>query len=163
MKRFLKCFVYAFKGICHCICSERNMRIHLCFSVYMFSFLTLFDFFEVSRTQYAVLITLCALVMSLEAVNTAVEKAVDLVTGEKNELARIAKDSSAGAVLISAIASVAAGIAIMWQPDAFREMFAYYSQNIPVLLGLIASIILSLVFVFAGPSKIKDFFIRGKK
>lgn len=163
MKHFLKCFVYAFKGICHCICSERNMRIHLCFSVYMFGFLTVFDFFEVSRDQYAILIALCALVMSLEAVNTAVEKAVDLSTSEKNELARIAKDSSAGAVLISAIASVAVGVAILWQPDAFGAMFDYYAQNIPVLLALIVSVILSLVFIFAGPVKIKEFFIRGKK
>ncbi len=139
------------------------MRIHLCFSVYMFGFLTLFDFFEVTRNQYAILIALCALVMSLEAVNTAIEKTVDLVTDEKNELARIAKDSSAGAVLISAIASVAVGVAILWQPDAFKLMFEYYSQNLSVFACLIVSIILSLVFIFAGPSKIKKFFIRGKK
>lgn len=163
MKRFFKSFFYAFRGIGHCICSERNMRIHLCFTAYMFGFLTVFDFFEVSRGQAAILITLCALVMSLEAVNTAVENAVDLVTDKQNELARIAKDSAAGAVLVAAIASVAAGIAILGQPDAFRAMFAYYVQNIPVLIVLIISIILSLAFVFAGPVKIKEFFIRGKK
>lgn len=163
MKRFLKCFVYAFKGICYCICRERNMRIHMCFTAYMLGFLAVFDFFEVSRDQFAILIALCALVMSLEAVNTAIEKTVDLATSEKNELARIAKDSSAGAVLISAIASVAAGIAVLWQPDAFSAMFAYYAQNIPVLILLIVSIILSLIFIFAGPVKIKEFFIRGKK
>lgn len=163
MKRFLKSFAYAFKGIGHCICSERNMRIHLCFTVYMLGFLTVFDFFEVSRDQCAILIALCALVMSLEAVNTAVENAVDLATDKQNEFARIAKDAAAGAVLISAIASVAAGIVILWQPDAFRAMFAYYAQNIPVLIVLIISIILSLVFIFAGPVKIKEFFVRGKK
>lgn len=163
MKRFLKSFVYAFRGIGHCICSERNMRIHMCFTAYMFGFLTVFDFFEVSRGQVAILIALCALVMSLEAVNTAVENAVDLATDKQNELARIAKDSAAGAVLVAAIASVAAGIVILGQPDAFRAMFAYYAQNIPVLIVLIISIVLSLVFIFAGPVKIKEFFIRGKK
>lgn len=162
MKSFLKSFVYAFKGIFYCICNERNMRIHLCFAAYMFGFLTFHDFFAVSREQYAILITLCALVMSLEAVNTAVENAVNLSTSEKNELARIAKDASAGAVLISAIASVAAGIAILYQPEAFAEMFDYYSENIPVLLGLVISIIASLIFVFAGPNKIIDFFRKLK-
>lgn len=162
MKSFLKSFVYAFKGIFYCICSERNMRIHLCFTVYMFGFLTIHDFFEVSREQYAILITLCALVLSLEAVNTAVEKAVDTATSEKNELARISKDSAAAAVLISAIASVVAGIVILWQPEAFEEMFNYYRENLPVFLGLVISIVASLIFVFAGPYKIIDFFKKLK-
>lgn len=160
MKKLLKSFVYAFRGIWHCICTERNMRIHLCFTAYMFGFLTIHDFFDVSREQFAILIALCALVMSLEAVNTAVENAVNLSTSEINEFARISKDAAAGAVLISAIASVAAGIAILWQPDAFRAMVEYYSQNIPVFIGFVASFIFSLVFVFAGPEKIKEFFIK---
>ncbi len=160
MKKLLKSFVYAFRGIGHCICTERNMRIHLCFTAYMFGFLTVYDFFVVSREQFATLIALCALVMSLEAVNTAVENAVNLVTSEKNEFARIAKDAAAGAVLISAIASVAVGVAILWQPEAFKAMFAYYSDNIPVFIGFVASFILSLVFVFAGPIKIKHFFVK---
>ena len=160
MKKLLKSFVYAFRGIGHCICTERNMRIHLCFTAYMFGFLTVYDFFVVSREQFAILIALCALVMSLEAVNTAVENAVNLVTSEKNEFARIAKDAAAGAVLISAIASVAVGIVILWQPEAFKAMFEYYSQNIPVFMGFAASFIFSLVFVFAGPIKIKEFFIK---
>ena len=71
MKKFLKCFVYAFRGIVFCLANERNMRVHLCFTVYMFGYLTVYDFFEVSRTGFAVLFTLCALVKSLEAVLTA--------------------------------------------------------------------------------------------
>ena len=158
MKDLLKSFVYAFKGIAYCICNERNMRIHLCFTAYMFGFLTVYDFFEVSKGQLAVLIGLCALVMALEAVNTAVEKAIDLQTREINELARISKDAAAGAVLIAAIGSVAAGIVILNQPEAFAKMFEYYKENVPVLIGFIVSFIASLVFVFAGPKGIKNFF-----
>lgn len=158
MKDLLKSFVYAFRGIGYCICNERNMRIHLCFTAYMFGFLTVHDFFEVSKGQLAVLIGLCALVMALEAVNTAVEKAVDLETKEINELAKISKDAAAGAVLIAAIGSVAAGVAILNQPEAFAKMFEYYKENIPVLIGFVISFIASLVFVFAGPKGIKDFF-----
>ena len=158
MKDLLKSFVYAFKGIAYCICNERNMRIHLCFTAYMFGFLTVYDFFEVSNGQLAVLIGLCALVMALEAVNTAVEKAIDLQTREINELARISKDAAAGAVLIAAIGSVAAGIVILNQPEAFAKMFEYYKENVPVLIGFIVSFIASLVFVFAGPKGIKNFF-----
>ena len=138
MKKFLKCFVYAFRGIVFCLANERNMRVHLCFTVYMFGYLTVYDFFDVSRTGFAVLFTLCALVMSLEAVNTAVERAVDFAAkGEISPLAKVAKDSCAGAVLISAIAAVAAGIAILWQPEAFKAMFEFYKANIPVFILLL--------------------------
>lgn len=158
MKNLLKSFVYAFQGIFYCICNERNMRIHLCFTAYMIGFLTVHDFFEVSNAQLAVLIGLCALVMALEAVNTAVEKAVDLETKEHNELAKISKDAAAGAVLIAAIGSVAAGIAILYQPEAFAKMFEYYKENIPVFIGFVISFVASLVFVFAGPKGIKNYF-----
>ncbi len=157
MKSLIKSFVYAFRGITYCIAHERNMRIHLCFAAYMFGFLTVHDFFEVSRTQFALLFAVCATVMALEAVNTAVEKAVDLETKELNPLAKISKDAAAGAVLIAAIGAVAVGIAILWQPEAFVKMFDYYKENIPVLIGFVISFVASLIFVFAGPYGIKKF------
>lgn len=164
MKKFLKGFVYAFRGVLFCIANERNMRIHLCFTVYMFGFLTVHDFFQVSRTQYAVLIALCALVLSLEAVNTAVERAVDLAAkGEISPLAKVAKDACAGAVLISAIGAVAAGIAILAQPEAFTAMLEFYRANLPVFIVLLVSVAASVVFIFAGPKGIKEFFAKHIK
>ncbi len=158
MKNLLKSFVYAFRGITYCIAHERNMRIHLCFTAYMFGFLTIHDFFEVSRTEFALLFAVCGMVLALEAVNTAVEKAVDLETKELNPLAKISKDAAAGAVLIAAIGAVAVGISILYQPEAFAKMFEYYKENIPVLIGFIISFIASVIFVFAGPYGIKNFF-----
>ncbi len=163
MKRFLKSFVYAFKGITYCILHERNMRVHLCFALYMFGFLTIHDFFEVSRTQFAILFIACAVVMALEAVNTAVEKSVDLQTKELKPLAKIAKDAAAGAVLFGAMGAVAAGISILYQPEAFVKMFEYYKENIPVLIGFVVSFIASVIFVFAGPLGIRDFFKKHVK
>ena len=63
MKDFLKGFVYAGRGVVYCLVKERNMRIHLCFTAYMFGFLTLYDFFEISNAEYGVLLALCALVL----------------------------------------------------------------------------------------------------
>ncbi len=163
MKNLLKSFVYAFRGITYCIAHERNMRIHLCFTAYMFGFLTVHDFFEVSRTQFALLFAVSGMVLALEAVNTAVEKAVDLATKEINSLAKISKDAAAGAVLIAAIGSVAVGISILYQPEAFAKMFEYYKENIPVLIGFIISFIASVIFVFAGPYGIKNFFRKHVK
>ena len=153
MKSFLMGFVYAGRGVAYCIARERNMRIHLTFTAYMFGFLTVFDFFKVSKTEYAVLIALCALVMSLEAVNTAIERAVDQTSRETSELARVAKDTAAGAVLIAAAASVICGIVILWQPDAFRAMFEYYKSHLGIFAILIISIVFSLFFIFHGKTR----------
>lgn len=154
MKSLIKSFGYAFKGIASCIVKERNLRIHLCFLTYMFYFLTARDFFEVSKTQFAILIAVSALVISLELVNTGIESAVDLATnGKIMPLAKLAKDAAAGAVLVSAIGAVAVGLVILYQPAAFSAMFEYYKTHIPRFIILISTILWSLVFIFQGPSK----------
>ena len=155
MKNLIKSFGYAFKGIASCIAKERNLRIHLCFLAYMFGFLTVHDFFDVSKTQFAILIAVSALVISLELVNTGVESAVDLATGGKiMPLAKLAKDAAAGAVLVSAIGAVALGIVILYQPAAFSAMFEYYRSHVPEFVLLVITVIISVVFIFAGPSGI---------
>ncbi|MBR0112785.1 MAG: diacylglycerol kinase family protein [Clostridia bacterium] len=155
MKSFLKGFVYAGRGVAYCIANERNFRVHLCFTVYMFCFLRLMDFFVISNAELGVLLALCALVLGFECINTALERAVDLVSSERSELARIAKDTAAGAVLVCAVFAVIAGIVIMYQPEAFSKMYAYYAEHPGMLAILTVSIILSLVFVFL-PSYIKE-------
>ena len=55
---------------------------------------------------------LFGMVMALELVNTAVEAVVDLVTEERHPLAKIAKDTAAGAVLIAAIMAAIVGLII---------------------------------------------------
>lgn len=153
MKSLIKSFGYAFKGIAFCIGKERNLRIHLCFLTYMFGFLTVHDFFEVSRTQFAILIAVSALVISLELVNTGIESAVDLAAnGKILPLARIAKDAAAGAVLVSAIGAVAVGLVILYQPAAFSAMFEYYKIHVSELILLAVTVALSVIFVFAGPA-----------
>lgn len=126
----------------------------MCFTAYMFGTLGIHDFFAVSRAEFAVLLAFCTLVLSLEVINTAIEKAVDLAMSEINPLAKISKDAAAGAVLLAAIASVVAGITILWQPEAFVAMGKYYAQNIYELICFIASIVFSCGFVLEGPKGI---------
>ena len=51
-------------------------------------------------------------------------------------------------MLIGAIFSVLVGIALLWQPQAFRALFAYYRDN-PVWIAVLAvSLVLSFLFIF---------------
>mgnify|MGYP000075557487 FL=1 len=67
---------------------------------------------KISSLEWCICLTLFGLIMALELVNTAVEAVVDLVTEERKPLAKIAKDTAAGAVLIAAIMAAIAGIII---------------------------------------------------
>lgn len=67
---------------------------------------------RITRQEWAVIFTLIALVLGLEMVNTAIEAAVDLACPEQHPLAKKAKDSAAGAVVVAAIGSVAVGLVI---------------------------------------------------
>ena len=65
-----------------------------------------------SPVEWCICLGLFGMVMALELVNTAVESVVDLVTSEYKPLAKIAKDTAAGAVLIAAIMAAIAGLII---------------------------------------------------
>ena len=109
------------------------MRVHLVCMIYMYSYLLIYDFFEVSRTQFAIIFIANAIVVMGELFNTAIEAVV-----------------AAGAVLVGAIFAVCTGIAILAQPDAFRAMFAYYAEKPYMIAVLIASLVLSFTFIFTG-------------
>ena len=104
-----KSFGYAFEGIWTGIRKERNMRIH-CLAVILVT--TAGTFFGLTAMEWCICLLLFGMVISLELVNTAVEAVVDLVTEEKKPLAKIAKDTAAGAVLFTAVMAVIIGCII---------------------------------------------------
>lgn len=153
MKSLFLSFGYAFRGVFRTLAEERNMRIHLVCMVYMYTYLAVYDFFAVTRTQLALLFLANALVVAAELVNTALEHAVDLAAQGICAHAKRAKDAAAGAVLVCAMFAVAVGIAVLGQREAFRAMFAYYKENPWMLFVLALSIALATVFIFRGFGK----------
>ena len=104
-----KNFGYAFEGIFTGIKKERNMKIH-CLA--MLCVVAAGLLLRISISEWCLCLVLFGLILSLELVNTAVEAVVDLVTEEKRPLAKLAKDTAAGAVLIAAIMAAGAGLLI---------------------------------------------------
>ena len=105
-------FKYAWAGITYGFQTQRNFRIHV--SVCALA-IGLSVFLHLQRVEIAVIGVTSGLVLALELVNTAIESVVDLTVEQKyHELAKIAKDCAAGAVLISALAAVlVAGMLIL--------------------------------------------------
>lgn len=106
---FFPSFRYAWSGIVYLFRTQRNARVHLAAAI----FFTLLGFWlGLSPTQFAILWAIMTVVMAAEAVNTAVEAIVDLAIDRYHPLAKIAKDTAAGAVLLAAIGAVAVGVAL---------------------------------------------------
>ncbi len=107
--KFSISFNHAIDGINYTAEHERNFRIEFCFAIAV----TIASFIlKVSILEWSILILTIGIVLALEIVNTAIERSVDLVTKEYDELAKIAKDAGAGAVLIMSFFSVVIGIII---------------------------------------------------
>lgn len=104
----LQSFRHALCGIRLCL-GERNMRIHFACAVIATSLSVILN---LSASDKAVIIILCALVISAELINTAIENAVDLSCGVFNMYAKRAKDAAAGAVLTVSIGAAICGAII---------------------------------------------------
>ena len=100
----LKSFKYAFSGISYVLKTSRNFKIQLIFAVIS---LIIGFLLQISQTNYLILIATIMSVLILEILNTSIESIVDLlVKKEFSSLAKISKDTSAGAVFLASINSV---------------------------------------------------------
>jgi len=112
----LKSFEYAFDGIKTEFKKGRNFRIQISMGVLA---VVLGIILKIPNYEWFDLILVIASVLILELINTAVESIVDMVSPEIQEKARIAKDVSAGAVLVASIAAVFVG-AFLFLPKIFQ-------------------------------------------
>ena len=137
-------FFCAFRGIAFCVRHERHMRIHLVATAYVLYFASFYDF---GASEYAVLVLTCLLIMVLELINTSIEVVIDKVSPKYNVFAMIGKDIAAGAVFLGAIGSVAVGVIMFWDVDVFIKIGQYFMSDILKLAILLATVILSVIFV----------------
>lgn len=100
---------HAWDGIWASLREERNLRFDcaMALAVVVCAFV-----FPLQSAERGVVLTLCAIVLAAELMNTALERVVDLAAPEYHELARRAKDTAAGAVLVAAIFAACIGLYI---------------------------------------------------
>lgn len=111
LKKRLLSFRYAFQGLNDLFRSQPNARIHALAGV---AAIGLGAFFQITKLEWAVVVVCIVLVISLEAMNTAVEHLTDLVSPDYHPLAGRAKDVAAAAVLIGALGAAVVGALIFF-------------------------------------------------
>ncbi len=154
-KKKLGTFACAFRGLWISIKNERNMRIHTAAALYVGFFA---PFLGVSRAEYALLFVLIGMIISAEALNTAIESMCDFSCEKRDDRIRNIKDISAGAVLILAIVSVIVGVFILYRPAEILALINLIFSNLLYMVILFLSLILSIIYIVLGPLGIKNLF-----
>ena len=107
-------FWYAAKGLEYAFSTQRNFRIHVGFALVAFC---LGFFLGLNKSDLAIMALTATSVLVVELLNTAIESVVDLAIGKRfHPLAQIAKDCSAGAVLVASISSVLIAVLLLFPP-----------------------------------------------
>jgi diacylglycerol kinase len=111
-KSFLHSLGYALNGIKTVLQTEPNFRTHavLTFAVPLLGF-----YCQIKPMEWALLILCITLMLAVEALNTAIEYMVDIwADGIYSEKAKLVKDISAAACLLTATGTAITGMIIFW-------------------------------------------------
>jgi len=107
-------FRYAWGGLTYAFETQRNFRIHTVIGTLAIG---LGLFLHLKPVEISVIGVTIGIVLAMELLNTAIESVVDLTVGQSyHELAKIAKDCAAGAVLVSAMAAAIVAAALLLPP-----------------------------------------------
>lgn len=144
LKKFARGFLYAWQGLVYCVKTQRNFRFHMGAAVGVIWGAQICEF---DKGTLCLLIIIIGAVLALEALNTAVEAAVDLCSkGERSALAKAAKDCSAGAVLFFSGSAAVVGIMQFFNAES-RALIAGYFSGKPLMIAA-AVIYAALWFVW---------------
>lgn len=148
-KNWLESLNCAIEGILYVAKTQPHMRHHFITAV---AVLLLSLFLNLSWIEFSVLCLCITLVLFAEVINTAVEVTIDLISEEFHPLARIAKDVSAGAVLIAVIGSLTIGYVVLSRhifPPAAETLKEVRHSNADLTLVSLLLVIIAVVITKA--------------
>lgn len=99
--KHLKSFKYAFEGVLHALIHEANFRVQILITAISVG---LGFYFQISASEWSVLVIGFASLLSAEVINTSIENFINFMIPRKSNVVKVVKDLSAGYVLINAIA-----------------------------------------------------------
>jgi diacylglycerol kinase len=109
LRRRMMSFVHAARGLSHLL-REPNAQIHLLVTVVI---VALAAWTRVSALEWALLVFAIALVLTAEALNTALEHLANAAVPDRHPLIGSAKDLAAGAVLVAAMGAAVIGVLVL--------------------------------------------------
>ena len=118
IRRFFKSLAYALSGIWAAFKLEQSFRLHI---LALAATVAMGWYLKLSLTAWGFVIFAIGLVLAAELFNTAIERLGDeAANGEQKQIIKKAKDTAAGAVLISALTALVIGILFLLIPFVQR-------------------------------------------
>ncbi|QAT40761.1 diacylglycerol kinase [Clostridium sp. JN-9] len=156
--KLLDSFNYAIEGIVYAVRTQRNMRIHMIAAILV---LTACFFYDLNKMEILIITITITMVIAAELINTAVELAIDATTNYYHPLAKLAKNTAAGAVLVTAINAVIVGYIIFW--DKLKDINFIVMKKIKgsnpymifIILALVSIITLIIKAIFGEGTPLK--------
>ena len=109
MKKFIYSIQFALHGMKQFFSRDRNGRIQTVIGI---TAIILGFALSISSFQWMLVLFCIGLVISLEMINSAIERFCDMVTTDFHPGVKIIKDVAAGAVLVASIFSLVIGLII---------------------------------------------------
>ncbi|AAO36524.1 diacylglycerol kinase [Clostridium tetani] len=140
IKKLIDSFNYAIEGLVYAVRTQRNMRIHMIAALLV---LTASFFYDMTKVELLIVLLTITSVITAELFNTAIEFTIDATTNYYHPLAKIAKNISAAAVLLTAINALAVGYIIFWQKleDINFKVIKKIKSSDPYMIFLILFIV----------------------
>lgn len=154
VKKLVDSFNYAISGIVYAVRTQRNMRIHMIAALIV---LTACFFYDLSKFEILILTITITMVIMAEMINTAIECSIDITANFYHPLAKIAKNTAAGAVLVTAVNAIVVGYIIFWEKlnSISFIVISKIKQSNPYMIFII------LIIVFIATIVVKARFGEG--
>lgn len=111
IKRLLKSFSYAFRGLVKTFKEEQNLKVQTLAGL---TAIILGWFFGIDRLEWCLLVFVIGLVILMEVANSAVERITDVLKPRINTYVKEIKDIMAAAVMLSSLMAIIIGAIIFW-------------------------------------------------
>lgn len=154
LRQWLRSANFAIEGILHAAKTQRHLRYHF----YSASIILLVSYIlGISRIEFLIISLSVIAVLLAEMFNTAIESITDIISPEHSEKARIVKDISAGAVLITAFGAAVIGYIVLFPYilDIFSRGF-YIAKHSKEEIAVISFVIVLILVVVS-----KAYFGKG--
>ncbi len=152
LKRWIRSANHAIEGILHGTKTQRHLRYHL----YSASVILILSYvLGVSKNDFLVIGVLVIVVLLAELFNTAIEVVVDLLSPKHSEKAKVAKDVSAGAVLITAFGAAVIGYIVLvpYIRDSIESGFRvarHTGEEISIMAVILVLILVVITKAYIG-------------
>lgn len=159
LRKWIQSANHAIEGILHAAKTQRHMRYHFYAAV---AVLLLSFVLGISWSDFALLIILSIVVLSVEMLNTTVEIITDVLFKEYDDRAREIKDIAAGAVLITTVGALVIGYGILHKPlKEFFDTGLHVAKHAGTDTAVIAIVIVLILVVITKAFSGKGAPLRG--